>query len=134
MYLFDTDVITNPLKPVPSPKLLTRLRPLSRAEQHISAVTVGEMVFGAYRSHDPAYHLRRMELAILPRVEVIPFDEEAARKYGELRAQLERAGTPLAVPDLMIAATALSRGFVMVTGNVRHFGRVPGLKVENWLL
>ena len=63
----------------------------------------------------------------------MPFDREAAEVYGPLRAELERQGRPLAAPDLQIAAIALSRDLTLITGNVRHFGRVPGLRVENWL-
>jgi len=64
---------------------------------------------------------------------VLPFDAAAGRVYGELRADLERAGTPLAEPDLRIAAIALCHDLTMVTGNDRHFARVSGLRVENWL-
>ena len=53
--------------------------------------------------------------------------------YGRLRAELERNGRPLAEPDLRIAAIALARELTLVSGNARHFGRVPGLRVENWL-
>ena len=76
----------------------------------------------------------RIETEILPLVgAIVPFDADAARQYGETRAFLERQGTRLADPDLRIAATALSRDLIMVTGNTRHFNRVPGLAVENWL-
>ena len=64
---------------------------------------------------------------------VIPFDEKAAEAYGPLRAELERRGQRLDGPDLRIAAIALSRDLTLVTGNVRHFERVPGLRIENWL-
>ena len=57
----------------------------------------------------------------------------AARRYGEVRTELERRGTPLGDADLRIAAIALARGLTVVTGNIRHFQRVPGLQVENWL-
>jgi len=63
-----------------------------------------------------------------------PFDAPAARAYGELRATLERAGTPLGDADLRIASIALARSLVVVTGNARHFARVPGLDVENWFV
>jgi tRNA(fMet)-specific endonuclease VapC len=58
---------------------------------------------------------------------------EAAEIYGRLRSDLERKGTPLADPDLRIAATALAHTATLITGNVRHCGRIPGLSVEDWL-
>jgi len=64
---------------------------------------------------------------------VIPFDEAAAQAYGPLRADLERIGKRLDGSDLRIAAIALSRDLTPVTGNVRDFSRVRGLKIENWL-
>ena len=64
---------------------------------------------------------------------VLPFDTLAARTFGALKASLERKGTPLAEPDLRIASIALARGLILVTRNTRHFQRVPGLTVENWI-
>ena len=64
---------------------------------------------------------------------MLPFDEAAARRYGEVRAELERRGTPLGDGDLRIGSIALAQGLTLVTGNVRHFWRIPGLMVENWL-
>jgi tRNA(fMet)-specific endonuclease VapC len=64
---------------------------------------------------------------------VLPFDKAAAEAYGPLRAELESIGKRLDGPDLRIAAIALSRDLTLVTGNVRHFSRVPGLRIENWL-
>lgn len=64
---------------------------------------------------------------------MLPFDEAAAETYGSLRARLEAEGTPLAEPDTRIASIALAHRLTLVTGNVRHFDRVPGLGVENWL-
>lgn len=133
MYLLDTDIVTNPLKAKPCPGVLVRLAPLTQMEQNISAVTVAEIVFGAHRGPHTGLHLRNLEHGILPRVQVLDFDEQAARVCGELRAQLLQAGLPLAMPDLMIAATAISRGLILVTGNVRHFQRISGLRIENWL-
>ena len=64
---------------------------------------------------------------------VLPFDELAARQYGEIWAELERRGTPIGQADLQIGAIALSRGLTVVTGNVKHFQQIPELSVENWL-
>jgi tRNA(fMet)-specific endonuclease VapC len=64
---------------------------------------------------------------------VLPFDSSAAEVYGPLRAGLEREGRRLDEPDLRIASIALSRDMTLVSGNVRHFSHVRGLRVENWL-
>jgi tRNA(fMet)-specific endonuclease VapC len=66
-------------------------------------------------------------------VRILRFNRAAAEVYGGLRAGLERAGTPLSEPDMRIAAIALDLDLTVVTGNVRHFARVPGLRVENWI-
>lgn len=72
-------------------------------------------------------------LAAFASVQVLPFDEAAARVYGPLRARLEKRGAVVAEAELRIGAIAFSRGAVLVTGHVKHFARIEGLKVENWL-
>ena len=64
---------------------------------------------------------------------VLDYDQAAARKYGELRAYLDKQGTPIGPLDQQIAAHALALGLTLVTNNVREFERVPGLTVENWV-
>lgn len=64
--------------------------------------------------------------------EIIPFDEQAARPYGEIRAALEKAGTPIGSMDMLIAAHAVSLGVTLATNNTREFSRVPGLTVVDW--
>ena len=71
--------------------------------------------------------------AVLAALEVLPFEEPADRRYGELREHLERQGTPIGPNDVLIAAHALALGLAVVTDNVREFSRVPGLHIENWL-
>ena len=75
-----------------------------------------------------------IEETITGNLAVLPFDEGAARQYGQLRAQLEQQGTPIGDADMRIAAIALANDLTVVTGNVRHFERVPSLVVENWLV
>ncbi len=77
--------------------------------------------------------LERIEDTLLPNLPVLPFDTSAARRYGEIRAELEQRGTPIGDADVRIAAIALAHGLKVVTGNERHFRRVPGLETENWL-
>jgi tRNA(fMet)-specific endonuclease VapC len=133
MFLFDTDTLSQVLKRTPSSALLARLAIVPPEQQFTSAITVGEMVYGAYRSPSPEPLLRQLEERVWPNVRVLPFDRPAAETYGRLRAELERAGTPLSEPDLRIASIALTHDLTVVTGNVRHFVRVSGLRVENWL-
>jgi predicted nucleic acid-binding protein len=132
-YLLDTDTLSNTIKRVPSAALLRRLAAVPREDQFTSAVTVGELFYGAYRSRQTDEFLRLLEIHVWPRVRVLPFDTDAAFAYGRLRVALERQGTPIGEGDLRIAAIAVSRGLTVVTRNVRHFSRVPGLTVENWL-
>jgi tRNA(fMet)-specific endonuclease VapC len=66
-------------------------------------------------------------------VRVLAFERNAAECYGSVRHELERDGRRLPDPDLRIAATALVHGAVLITGNTRHFERVPGLRCEDWL-
>ncbi len=133
MYLFDTDVITNVFKPKPAPKLLKRLAAVERRHQYVATTTVAEIVYGAWKSERPQYHLDNLEKILLPAVSIVSLDGKAAYVCGALRARLEKAGTPLALADLEIAAIAISNQFTLVTGNVRHFTRIPELSVEDWL-
>ncbi len=134
MYLLDTDILSNLARRTPSTALIARLASVPQDSQFTSTITLGEMVYGAHRlrAHTRLL-LERLDRALLPNLPVLPFDVAAARRYGEVRAELERLGTPLAEADLRIGAIALSRGLTMVTGNVRHFRRIPELSVENWL-
>lgn len=134
MYLLDTDILSNLLKPVPSTTLIAKLSSVLIEQQFTSSITLGELIYGAYRQRMRTDALlEQVHRVLLANRRVLPFDAAAARGYGELRAELERRGTPLDDADLRIAAIALSRNLTVVTGNVRHFQRVPGLAVENWL-
>ena len=132
MYLFDTDFIVETLRGRLSPATSARLARVPPAEQHVSSVTVSELVYGARRTARPEHHLHLIETLLLPGVKVVAFDAAAAFLAGTLRARLEYDGTPLAFPDLQIAAMAMANDLVLVTGNTRHFARVPGLRLENW--
>ena len=132
-YLFDTDAISEVLRPRPLPAYLEWLGTVPREEQFASAVSVGELFRGAYRSAARERHLRNVRERVLPAVTVLPFDAGAAQVFGELSARLESAGQRLADADVQIAATAVYHRLVLVTRNVRHFGRVPGLELERVL-
>jgi predicted nucleic acid-binding protein len=132
-YLFDTDAISELLKRRPAAGYVRWLAAIPREEQFTSAVVIGELYKGAFRSAAVARHLENIEKRVLPSVTVLSYDAAVARVYGEIRARLEEGGRPLADADLQIAATALLHDLELVTGNLRHFSRVPRLRMSSAL-
>ena len=133
MFLFDTDTITNIVKPTPSRRLLRQIDQLSVNQQYISTITISEIVYGAEKSQRADYHLNNLEKILLPAVNIVGFDTKAAYVCGRIRAELEKRGTPLDLADLEIASIAIANDFTLITNNVRHFERIPLLRYENWL-
>ena len=94
---------------------------------------IGELYKGACRSTSRDLHVEQIEAKVLPAVTVLTYDVAVARTYGEIDGQLHRLRLPLADADLQIAATAMHHGLELVTGNIRHFGRIPGLSLVHVL-
>ena len=132
-YLFDTDALSEIFRPRPAEAFGSWLATVPADEQAASAVSIGELYRGAFRSPNRQRWLDRIDRELLPRLIVLPYDTPVARLYGEIRAGLEADGRMPGEADLQIAATALHHGLSIVTGNVRHFERVPGLRVERVL-
>jgi predicted nucleic acid-binding protein len=129
-YLFDTDAISELLRPRPLPVYVKWLNTIARGEQFTSAVVIGELYKGAYRSQAKQRHLDNIERRILPAVTSLPYDVATAKVFGQIRAQLEEGGTILPDADLQIAATAIYHGLELVSGNLHHFSRIPKLKLN----
>lgn len=98
----------------------------------VSVVTLGELLHGAARSARPVEMRHEVE-RFAARLETLPFDVDAAAHFADIRADLQRRGAVIGPYDLMIAGHARSRGLVLVTGNLREFRRVEGLRAEDWL-
>lgn len=113
------------------PAIDAHLRSVDVRQVCVSAVTRGEVRFGARRLSN-AKRLQAEVEKFLNRVRTLAWDEDAADRFAEVKAGLERSGTPIGVMDTMIAAHALSVGATLVTNNTRHFERVKGLNLENW--
>jgi tRNA(fMet)-specific endonuclease VapC len=133
MYLFDTDILTNIVKPRPSANVLARLQHIPQEQQFVSTITISEIVYCAMKSQRPDYHLNMLENVLLPAVNIIGFDAKAAYICGRLRAELEKLGTSLALADLEIAGIAIANDFILVTHNLRYFGRIERFKCESWI-
>jgi tRNA(fMet)-specific endonuclease VapC len=104
-------------------------------ELAITAVSVGELVHGATKSQRAADNLARLDV-LLAALAVLPYDEWSARRFGQLKAQLEQDGEVISDLDLQIASIALDRDVVLVTHNQKHFSRLTelaGLVLEDWL-
>ncbi|GLQ63983.1 type II toxin-antitoxin system tRNA(fMet)-specific endonuclease VapC [Gluconobacter cerinus] len=97
----------------------------------ISDVVLYELLYGAEKSQNPLKTRREVE-HFAARLSVLPFDDDAAVHTAEIRAYLETRGCVIGPYDLMIAGHARSRGLVVVTGNLREFTRVNGLRSEDW--
>ena len=98
----------------------------------LSSITLAELQYGVARSARPAHHETLLIQFCAP-LAILPFDDRAGRPYGCVRAELERAGTPIGPLDTLIAAHALAVNVTLVTNNEREFSRVVGLAVENWM-
>jgi len=129
-YLFDTDAISELLRPRPLKGYVDWLSTVPREEQFTSAVVIGELYKGAYRSQARQRHLANIENRILPAVTPLPYDVATAKVFGKIRARLEETGAILPDADLQIAATALYHDLELVSGNLRHFSRIEDLKIN----
>lgn len=132
-HLLDTnilsDLIRNPEGAVASG--IARLSLRQRGDLCTSIVVAAELRFGVLRRQSE--RLTRKVEEILASVEVLPLESDADRHYAKLRVHLEKSGWVIRANDMLIAAHALAAGCILVTDNVREFGRIPGLRLENWL-
>ena len=113
------------------PRVVARIQGSSPEDLCVTSVVVAELRYGADHSARRRTNHARVD-ALLHEIECLDFDLLAAAAYGRVRARLEAVGAPIGPNDMLIAAQALSRGLSVVTDNVGEFGRVKGLKVENW--
>ena len=127
IYLLDTCVCIALLKK--SPSVIQRLREVGTHNCKISDITLAELYFGAFKSGREKHFNDVSEISKL--FEKYPI--QYTRKYGEIRWELEKQGLRISDMDIFIAATALEEDIILVTGNVKHFERIPGLKIENWM-
>ena len=129
-YMLDTDIASYIMNGQ-SPALLQKLQTVTTGEVCISAITKSEITYGVEIS--PRQQKNRSALEFLLRhIEVLDYPAGAAADYGNIRAALKLRGTLIGPNDTLIAAHARYLGLTLVTNNTREFGRVPGLRIENW--
>ena len=130
-FMLDTNIIAYAKNNRPE-SVLQRLTQYRPEDLCISAITMAELEYGVCNSSRPDQN-RMALLLFLSRISVLPFDADAAREYGMIRADLKKKGTLIGANDLLIAAHARSQGLTLVTNNTREFERVENLRVENWV-
>ena len=130
MILLDTNICIHVINARP-PVVLERFRQHRMGEIGVCSVVAAELAYGVAKSGSTR-NRQALEMFLAPLV-ILPFDEAALWVYGDLRAELERRGTPIGSLDTMIAAHAISQHSTLVTNNTREFARVPGLALENWV-
>jgi len=129
IYLLDTDTCIAVLRKKPA--ALTRLQSLSPDDCGISSITAFELFAGAAKARDPKAEHAKLD-QFFSVVDVLNFEEAAAAQAARVRANLEKAGTPIGAYDLLIAGHALALGVTLATGNTNEFSRVAGLRLETW--
>jgi len=128
-FLLDTDTCIYALKQHAA--VLNNLLANSREDIALSVITEAELRTGAAKSGSPAKTLRLVENFLRP-LSILEFTSDDATAYAQVRAKLERAGTPIGPLDTLIAAQAVARKLVLVSNNEREFRRIAGLHLQNW--
>ena len=128
-YMLDTDTVSFALRGYG--RVAARLLEHRPSELCISSVTLAELRFGAEARRSRKLH--RLITTFVESVAVVSFDQPAADRFATVAASLARRGEPIGTFDTLMAAHALSLGLTFVTNNTQHFGRVPGLRTENWI-
>jgi len=130
MILLDTNICIYIINAKPA-EVLNRFQEYRMGEIGLCSVVAAELAFGVAKTGS-ARNRQALEMFLAPLL-ILPFDDLAFWAYGDLRADLERRGTPIGSLDTMIAAHALSQQATLITNNTREFAQVPGLHVENWV-
>jgi len=130
LYLIDTNVCVMYLNGR-SPSIRDRILSLPPKDIVVSSVVKAELFYGAMRSKNSTRTLQKQQ-EFLAQYESLPFNDEAAIIFAEIRAQLAAQGTPIGAYDLQIAAIALANNLILVTHNTKEFSRIPQLQLEDW--
>ena len=129
-YLLDTNILSDLIRN-PQGKAARRIARVGEDQVCTSIIVAAELRYGCAKGGSAKLHKAVADL--LGEIDVLPFEAPADADYGDIRASLEAAGTPVGGNDLLIAAHARALGATVVTANTLEFKRVRGLKVENWL-
>lgn len=129
-YMLDTNICIYLIKKAPK-KILDRFMYLELGDLCISSITLAELEYGVAKSQNTNKNQTALEQFLIP-LDVFPFNDIAAKFYGNVRSVLEKKGQAIGSMNYMIGAHALSLDTTLVTNNTKEFKKIPKLKVENW--
>ncbi len=131
-YLLDTNICIYIIKKKPE-EVFKKFNSISFGNIGISSVTLSELQYGVEKSANPRKNQQALNEFLIP-LEILPFDHNAAHAYGKIRANLEKAGSPIGCMDMLIAAHAFCLDVTLITNNEKEFRRINNLKIANWVL
>lgn len=134
MFLLDTNILSDLVKKKPHPYLLSRLSSLPVHNLFTSVICLMELRYGCALRDDFDSFWSKIVSRVISQVQVIPFGPEESLIAGDLLAQLRKKGQSIGLEDILISATAMAHRLVLVTANIKHFSKIDGLTVENWLV
>ncbi len=130
-YMLDTNICIYIIKRKPQ-AVIERFLQTEISQIGISSITLSELLFGVAKSSKPDQNKIALTQFIAP-IEILPYDDQAAEHYGDLRTHLEKQGKPIGALDMLIAAHACSIACTLVTNNEKEFIRIPNLNIDNWV-
>lgn len=129
-YLLDTNICIYIIKQKPE-QVLKKFSRMRKAEMFLSSITIAELIYGVEKSQFKDRNMAAFDDFTAP-FDCVDFDNESAKVFGHLRAELEKKGTMIGVFDLQIASIAIANDMILVTNNEKEYSRVSGIKIENW--
>ena len=129
IYMLDTNICSYIIRENPK-SVVEKLWEHREDELVISSITYSELMYGAIRKGSS--RIIGLVKVFTSRMRIVDFDEKAGELYADMRALLEKKGTPIDNMDILIAACAKSANAILVTNNKKHFSKIPNLKIENW--
>jgi tRNA(fMet)-specific endonuclease VapC len=130
-YMLDTNTCIYLIKRKPQ-TVVERFLRIEISQIGISSITLSELMYGVFKSSKPEQNQMALMQFMAP-LEILPYGDDAAQYYGELRVHLEKQGTTIGSLDMLIAAHALSTACTLITNNEKEFTRIPNLEIENWV-
>jgi len=130
-YMLDTNICIYIIKRKPQ-VVVERFLRTEISQIGISSITLSELMYGVSKSSKPEQNQMALTQFMAP-LEILPYGDDAAQYYGDIRVHLEKQGTPIGSLDMLIAAHALSAACTLITNNEKEFIRIPNLQIENWI-